>query len=240
MSGAAIDAQLRAHQATLIATAERELGAVVSVVLGERFASIHRAQTNEDSPRDYFVVEDAQGGTANLWVDAIPLETGVLARTVTNTTSDQYIVHVSDRLPSEQLTRVLAYELGDAIAVRDRSGQGLAPVRESLLQPESDVSKQSELSSQDHGRIGELNWLAARSTDAQLSDPQRAEARAEFSALLDQCGLRPMAALSETETHTTELRAARARRVVSKDFLRSYRACHGASSRWRAAARPYG
>ncbi|GGV05342.1 hypothetical protein GCM10010260_48120 [Streptomyces filipinensis] len=216
MSDTATEA-LRTHQATLIATAERELDAVASVVLGDRFASLRKAQTRDQ--REYFVLEDAQGGEASLWLDAVPMETGALARTVTNTTSDQYVVHVSDRLPGEYLPRVLAHEVGELIAVRDRSSQGLAPVRESLLHPEADISSHVELSSQDHGRIGELNWLATRFSDTGLSEPLRAEARADFSALVDECGLRPLAAMDEAETYRAQLRAANRRRYASKPFL---------------------
>ncbi|MFF7359065.1 hypothetical protein ACFZA1_41700 [Streptomyces filipinensis] len=216
MSDTAAAARLGNHQATLIATAERELGTVASVVLGDRFASLRKEQEGE---REYFILEDARGGKANLWLDAVPMEAGALARTATNTTSNQYIVHVSDRLPSDHLPRVLAHEVGELIAVRDRSAQGLAPVRESLLHPEAEVRNQAELSSQDHGRIGELNWLAATCTDTELSEPQRFEARADFSALLDRCGLRPTAAMSETETLGSELKAAKARTYASWNFL---------------------
>ncbi|MFD9109285.1 hypothetical protein [Streptomyces bottropensis] len=211
------DAGMRAQQAALIATVKRELRTVTTVVLGERFASFEE-KVSQDG-REYFSLEDTQGGSADLWVDAIPMVSGMLANTMTNTTTDQYVVQISDRLPSEFLTRVLAHEMGELIAARDRSAQGLAPVRENLLNQEADLGNRHELSSRDHGRIAELNWLAARASDAALPRPQQAQARADLSALIDRCGMRPVAAMADVEPFAAESRAARIRRVASKDLL---------------------
>ncbi|MCC9706559.1 hypothetical protein E4N62_15540 [Streptomyces sp. MNU76] len=213
----------RAQQATLIATVRRELRTVTTVVLGERFASFEEKVSADG--REYFSLEDTQGGSADLWVDAIPMVSGMIANTMTNTTTDQYVVQISDRLPSEFLTRVLAHEVGELIAVRDRSNDGLAPVRESLLTQEAEIGERHELSSRDHGRIAELNWLAARASDAEIPGPQQAQARADLSALIDRCGMRPVAAMADVETFAAESRAARIRRVASKDLL-SYDARH--------------
>ncbi|WP_405895111.1 hypothetical protein OG272_27275 [Streptomyces sp. NBC_00104] len=217
------DAQWRAQQATLIATVKRELRTVTSVVLGERFRSIDE-RLSEDG-REHFALQDTQGGSANLWLDAIPMVSGMIANTMTNTTTDQYVVQISDRLPSEFLTRVLAHEVGELIAARDRSSQGLAPIRENLLNQEADIGDRRELSSQDHGRIAELNWLAARASAAELPEPQRTEARADLSALIDQCGMRPVSTTAETESYEAESEAADTRRYVSWDFF-SYEAKH--------------
>ncbi|UUU23822.1 hypothetical protein [Streptomyces sp. DSM 40750] len=213
------NARLRAQQATLIATVKRELRTVTSVVLGERFRSIDE-KVSEDG-REYFALEDTQGGSADLWLDAIPMVSGMIANTMTNTTTDQYVVQISDRLPSEFLTRVLAHEVGELIAARDRSSQGLAPVRENLLSQEADIGDRHELSSRDHGRIAELNWLATRASDVELSEPQRAGARADLSALIDHCGLRPVSALTEADAQTTERKSARSRLYASWNSLSS-------------------
>ncbi|MEE1763856.1 hypothetical protein [Streptomyces sp. SP18BB07] len=213
------DTRLRARQAALIAAVKRELPTVASVVLGERFKSIDERRS--DDGREYFALEDAQGGSASLWLDAIPMASGVISSTMTNTTTDQYVVQISDRLPSEFLTRVLAHEVGELIATRDRSSQGLAPVRENLLNQEPDIGNRHELSSRDHGRIAELNWLAARASEPTLAEEHQAEARADLSALLDRCGLRPVAPMADSERFTTESRAANRRYVVSNDLLSS-------------------
>ncbi|MEU7034223.1 hypothetical protein ABZ958_11135 [Streptomyces sp. NPDC046237] len=211
-------ADFLAQQAALVAAANSELNRVARAVMGERFGSIRTGRT-EQGGRDFATLTDSQGREATLWLDSIPMPTGTVANSVANTTSNQYIVHVSDRLSSEHLTRVLAHEMGELLAVRDRSSQDLAPVRESLLERGAEIGEQPELSSQDHGRIGELNWLAERANDIGLSELQRAGARAELSAMLDHCGLRAVAPMSDVETRTAELDAAQTRRFASKDHL---------------------
>ncbi|MFE5631556.1 hypothetical protein [Streptomyces sp. NPDC056543] len=214
-AASATDAEFLAQQAALMAAARSELNAVAQAVMGSRFGAIRTEYTKRDN-REFTVLTDSRGNDVNLWLDAIPMPTGMIANSVANTTSNEYILHVSDRLPSEHLTRVLAHEVGELLAVRDRSGQGMTPVRESLLERGAEIGEQPELSSQDHGRIGELNWLAERANDVGLSEVQRAGARAELSAMLDHCGLRAVAPASELETHTAELDAAQTRRFVSK------------------------
>ncbi|MEI5526585.1 hypothetical protein WB401_28735 [Streptomyces brasiliscabiei] len=223
MDATVTDARLRARQTTLIETMKRELRTVTSIVLGDRFGSIDERISKDG--REYFTLLDTQGGSADLWLDAIPMSSGMIANTMTNTTTDQYVVQISDRLPSEFLTRVLAHEVGELIATRDRSSQGMAPVRENLLNQEADLDGRHELSSRDHGRIAELNWLAARASDAELPAPQRAEARADLSALIDRCGMRPVSAATETELYEAESETAEARRYVSRNYL-SYEAKH--------------
>ena len=220
MDGTVADTESRTRQAGLLAAAERELGGVAAAVLGDRLGSIDRAEAEDLR----FVLVDAQGDTANVLVDAVPMEAGLIARTVTNTTSEHYVVQISDRLSTEQLTQVLAHELGELAAVRDRSSAGLPPVRESLLD-RSEPGDRRELSSQDHGRVGELNWLAAQASDAGLPEQRRTEARAELSALLDRCGLRPVAPMEREEAYGAEYRAAQVRLFASADLL-SYEALH--------------
>ncbi|MFE5968319.1 hypothetical protein [Streptomyces sp. NPDC056463] len=217
-AASATDAEFLAQQAALMAAARSELNAVAQAVMGNRFGAIRTEYTKRDN-REFTVLTDSRGNDVNLWLDAIPMPTGMIANSVANTTSNEYILHVSDRLPSEHLTRVLAHEVGELLAVRDRSGQEMTPVRESLLERGTEIGEQPELSSQDHGRIGELNWLAERANDVDLSEVQRAGARAELSAMLDHCGLRAVAPASEVETHTAELDAAQTRRFVSKDHF---------------------
>ncbi|MEV1065467.1 hypothetical protein [Streptomyces sp. NPDC050263] len=147
------------------------------------------------------------------------METGTVAYTVTNTTSGYYLLQISDRLPSEHLSRVLAHEVGELVAVRDRSGQGLAPVRENLLNQGTEIGDRPELSSQDHGRVGQLNWLADRNPVADLSEQERMQARADFSALLDDTGLRPVAAVADEEAFQAQNAAARKRFFASTPHL---------------------
>ncbi|MEU9436403.1 hypothetical protein [Streptomyces sp. NPDC048252] len=206
-----------AQQQDLVWAARRDMGAVAAVVLGDRLTSLTPAQTEDG--RQYFVLQDNRGESAQIWVDAIPLTTGAIADTATNTASQNYVIRVSDRLPTAMLGRVLAHELGELAAVRERAADGLTPVRDNLLREGAELPANQELSTADRGRIGELNWLAARSAAPDLSPQQQLEARAQFSALLDPYGIRPTAAVSDEEAFRPQERAARVRHRVSADFL---------------------
>ncbi|WP_405967582.1 hypothetical protein OG613_24500 [Streptomyces sp. NBC_00015] len=202
-----------AQQQDLVWAARRDMGAVAAVVLGDGLASLTPAQTEDG--RQYFVLQDSQGESAQIWVDAIPLTTGAIADTATNTASQNYVIRVSDRLPTAMLGRVLAHELGELAAVRERAAGGLVPVREDLLREGAELPSDRQLSASDRGRIGELNWLAGQSMDSGLSSQQRMEARAQFSALLDPYGIRPTVALSDEAAFHTQEKAARVRYLVS-------------------------
>ncbi|MFI1927632.1 hypothetical protein [Streptomyces sp. NPDC020377] len=202
-----------AQQQDLVWAARRDMGAVAAVVLGDRLASLTPAQTEDG--RQYFVLQDSRGESAQIWVDAIPLTTGAIADTATNTASQNYVIRVSDRLPTAMLGRVLAHELGELAAVRERAADGLVPVREDLLREGAELPADRQLSASDRGRIGELNWLAGQSKDTGLPSQQQLEARAQFSALLDPYGIRPTVALSDEAAFHTQEKAARVRYLVS-------------------------
>ncbi|MET7649663.1 hypothetical protein [Streptomyces sp. NPDC005486] len=206
-----------AHQDELVSAARRGMASVAAAVLGDGLESLDADRTKDG--RQFFVLRDSRGESATVWVDAVPLVTGTIADTATNTTSQNYVVRVSDRLPTDMLSRVLAHELGELMAVRERAAEGLAPVREDLLREGAQLPSEQELSAGDRGRIGELNWLAARSAAPDLSSQQQLEARAEFSALLDPYGIRPTVAMSDEEAFRPQERAARVRYRVSADFL---------------------
>ncbi|WP_406007720.1 hypothetical protein OG440_17315 [Streptomyces sp. NBC_00637] len=206
-----------AHQDQLVSAAGRAMASVAAAVLGDRLDSLDADRTGDG--RRYFVLTDSRGESAKVWVDAVPLVRGTLADTATNTTSQNYVIRVSDRLPTERLDRVLAHELGELMAVRERAAEGLAPVREDLLREGAQLPATPDLSAGDRGRIGELNWLASRSTAPDLSPRQQLEARAEFSALLDPYGIRPTVAMSDGEAFALQERAARVRYRASYSSL---------------------
>ncbi|GGQ90284.1 PT domain-containing protein [Streptomyces asoensis] len=201
-----------AHQDELVSAAGRGMAPVAAAVLGDGLVSVDADRTDG---RQFFVLTDSRGGTATVWVDAVPLVRGTLADTATNTTSQHYVIRVSDRLPTRMLHRVLARELGELMAVRERAAEGLAPVREDSLREGTELPSEQALSVADRGRVGELNWLAARSSAPDVSPEQQAQARAEFSALLDPYGMRPTAAMSDEEAFRAQERAARARYRVA-------------------------
>ncbi|MEU8574944.1 hypothetical protein [Streptomyces asoensis] len=201
-----------AHQDELVSAAGRGMAPVAAAVLGDGLLSVDADRTDG---RQFFVLTDSRGGTATVWVDAVPLVRGTLADTATNTTSQHYVIRVSDRLPTRMLHRVLARELGELMAVRERAAGGLAPVRQDSLREGAELPSEQALSAADRGRVGELNWLAARSSAPDVSAEQQSEARAEFSALLDPYGMRPTAAMSDEATFRAQERAARARYRVA-------------------------
>ncbi|MFD8741431.1 hypothetical protein ACFV06_41955, partial [Streptomyces sp. NPDC059618] len=186
-----------AHQDELVSAAGRGMAPVAAAVLGDGLVSVDADRTDG---RQFFVLTDSRGGTATVWVDAVPLVRGTLADTATNTTSQHYVIRVSDRLPTRMLHRVLARELGELMAVRERA---------------TELPSEQALSVADRGRVGELNWLAARSSAPDVSPEQQAQARAEFSALLDPYGMRPTADMSDEEAFRAQERAARARYRVA-------------------------
>ncbi|MEU9032569.1 hypothetical protein AB0D46_34695, partial [Streptomyces sp. NPDC048383] len=203
------------HQGALLAAAERDMGLVVPLVLGDRFGS---PLPGMEKGRRFFDLpdrRDSQVRSVRIWVDAIPLDTGTIASTATNTTSDHYVLRISDRLPTEFVGRVLAHAVGETFAIRERAAAGLTPVRDDLLGRGTALSPQAELSAADMGRIGELNWLAEQSAAARLSQEQRTRARTDFSALLDQYGMRPTAAMSEAADFAAQDEAAEIRRLVA-------------------------
>lgn len=200
------------QQHELVSAAAQEMEGVAAAVLRERLGGFQSLRDREG--RQHFKFLDGNGGEATIWVDAVPLEAEGIVATATNTKSQNYVILVSDRLPRELLGRVLAHELGELTTVRQRAAEGLTPVREDLLRDGPELPAERELSAADMGRIGELDWLAARSADPGLSPQEQAAARAEFSSLLDPYGLRPTAVLDD-EVFRSQARAARVRIATS-------------------------
>lgn len=203
----------------LVSAAARQMGPVAATVLRGRLGPLHAGRDRDD--RQFFTLGEGPEPEATIWVDAIPLEEGRIVDTATNTTSQNYVVRMSDRLPEPMLDRVLARELGELTAVRERSADGLPPVREDLLRAGPELPADLELSSADMGRIAELDWLAARYSDASLSGEEQAFARAEFSALLDSCGLRPTVALDDQAARFAQQKAADLRGLIANDHVSS-------------------
>jgi hypothetical protein len=205
-----------ADQAAIIAQAESTLPMVVQSLYGYRLRSVELRDTDGDR---HFALTDHQGNALTLRLDAVPLPSGVVARTYVNTTSDSHFVQLSDRMDPQQIGRALSHEVGEMLAVRDRAAAGVQRVREDLLTRGGPAADRFSLSEEDLGRVGELNYLAARMHDASLKDAQRAEARGEFSALLDHTGLRPVAPIEDAPSRALEQHAAELRRDAVDQHL---------------------
>ncbi|MFC6060960.1 hypothetical protein ACFP4F_00150, partial [Streptomyces ochraceiscleroticus] len=165
-------------QRELLAEAQRLLPQVLEL-------AGFRAELKHDDGRPFFDALHVSGQSISVWVDAVPLPDGTVARTFINTTSEHYMVHASDRLPLDQLGRVLSQGAGEFLAGRERSSAGLAPVVRDMLQNGAELPSDAELSATDRGQIGQLNWLAQQLSDPSLPVEQRAGIRAELSGLID-------------------------------------------------------
>ncbi|WP_217245557.1 hypothetical protein [Streptomyces sp. AC602_WCS936] len=195
----------RAGQGEVIAQAEAALPLVVQSLYGDRLRWAGPRGTDGDR---HFALTDQQGAELTLRLDCVPLPSGVVARTHVNTTSDNHFVQLSDRMDPQQVGRALSHEVGELLAVRDRAAASAERVRQDLLRRGEIASDRFRLSEEDLGRVGELNYLAARMQDASLDDGRRREARGEFSALLDHTGLRPIAPAEDTRARALEQHAA--------------------------------
>ncbi|MFF3452139.1 hypothetical protein ACFYXJ_33925 [Streptomyces sp. NPDC002667] len=215
------------RQAAVVAQAESTLPMVVRSLYGQRLGSVElRSGAAGDR---FFALTDDRGRNLTLRLDAVPLPSGTVARTHVNTTSDQHVVQLSDRMDPRQVGRALSHEIGELLAVRDRATRaaagdpevaGVAPNRDDLLSRGGlgNAERRLSLTEEDLGRIGELNHLAARMNDATLDASQRAESRGELSALIDHMGLRPQAP-ADADQRLAELRAADVRRDLADPHL---------------------
>ncbi|MGW3668899.1 hypothetical protein [Streptomyces sp. NPDC005141] len=215
------------RQAAVVAQAESTLPLVVQSLYDQRLPSVElRSGAAGDR---FFALTDDRGRDLTLRLDAVPLPSGTVARTHVNTTSDQHVVQLSDRMDPRQVGRALSHEVGELLAVRDRAARaaagdpavaGVAPSHDDLLARGGlgTAERRLSLTEEDLGRVGELNYLAARMNDATLDASRRAEARGELSALIDHTGLRPRAPAG-SERYAQELQAADIRRDIVDQHL---------------------
>lgn len=214
--GADRTADARTRQATIIAQAESDLPAVVRSVYADRLRSV---DLREGDKERYFAATDRQGMTFTVRVDAVPLPSGTVARTYVNTTTDNHIVQLSDSMDPRQVGRALSHELGETLAVRDRARTGRTTHHQDFLKRGRAAESEGGLSDEDLGRVGELNYLAARMNDRALGSRQHTQARSEFIALMDHMGLRPQASIRETANRAAEQAAADLRRKAAHRHL---------------------
>ncbi|MEU6278103.1 hypothetical protein ABZ871_37770, partial [Streptomyces populi] len=215
------------RQAAVVAQAESTLPMVTQSLYARRLSSVElRSGAAGDR---FFALTDDRGRDLTLRLDAVPLPSGTVARTHVNTTSDQHVVQLSDRMDPRQVGRALSHEVGELLAVRDRATRaaagdpevaGVAPNRQDVLARGGlgSAERRLSLTEEDLGRVGELNYLAARMNDATLDAGQRAESRGELSALVDHLGLRPRVP-ADSDHYAPELQAADIRRDIVDPHL---------------------
>ncbi|WP_431679088.1 hypothetical protein [Kitasatospora sp. KL5] len=180
---------------TVRAEAIRLLPGALADVMEARPAPVADERTTNRTFEDlvpYIAGAEARDGRhMTVRVDAVALPEGRQARTFPNTTSENHVVQLSDQLSVDEVGMVLAYELGELAEARNRAEAGIGPSRTDVFRSGERDATVTALSPHDAGRLGQLNWLAARMDDSGLAPEQRGAARSDFSAMLDDLGLRP-------------------------------------------------
>ncbi|MFD3871497.1 hypothetical protein [Streptomyces sp. NPDC058623] len=213
--------ELRTSEAALSAEAETALPRVLSDLYADRLRS---GSFVELDGRRFFRLSDPAGKPIELRLDTAALPRPLVARSFTNTTTDRYVIQLADTLPTERAGQVLAREVAEVLAVRDRAAAGGRVPLEDLLAAGAAVPARPKLSDADRGRLGEFGYLAARMNDDGLSAAQRHEARALFSTLVDDSGLRPVAPADDVRGRAEERFAVAVRlRIVRRHLVEAAR-----------------
>ncbi|AZM92006.1 hypothetical protein [Streptomyces sp. W1SF4] len=178
-----------------LSTGEGRLLAAAEAALPEVLRDLYSARLRggtltERDGRRFFLLGDPAGNPVELRLDTAELPRQTAARTFTNTTADRYVVQFADTLRPDQAGQVLARELGELLAVRERAAVGGPAPMADLLAPGATLPAELELSDADRGRVGEFAYLTRRMNDADITVAERREARDRFSALVDESGLR--------------------------------------------------
>jgi hypothetical protein len=97
--------------------AERQLPLIIGDLFAERLGSFEAISGD----RQHFAGQDTRGRVMTIRLDVVPLPRAEVARTFVNTTSDNHVIQLSDRLEPPLVRYVLARELLEIDAVRSRS-----------------------------------------------------------------------------------------------------------------------
>ncbi|MEU1502211.1 hypothetical protein [Streptomyces sp. NPDC005732] len=214
--GGDISADAQTRQAVIIARVGSDLPVVVRSVYADQLRSIDLRESDKER---YFVATDRQGRTFTIRVDSIPLPSGVIARTYVNTTTDNHVMQLSDSMDPGQVGRALSHELGETLAARDRARAGRTTHHQDFLKRGLVADGHGDLSDEDIGRVGEINYLAVRMNDNTLGARRRTQERREFISLVDYVGLRPQAPIRDVAGRAAEQHAANLRRAAINKHL---------------------
>ncbi|MFF6781840.1 hypothetical protein [Streptomyces sp. NPDC012510] len=200
----------------VLADAEATLPVVIQGLYANRLRS---HGLTEEGDRRFFALGDERGKSLTIRLETTSLPERTVARTFVNTASDNHVVQISDRIAPDQIGRALSHEVNELLSVRERAARAQAPAAQDLLARGATLPARRELSDEDLGRIGELNYLAARMNSGALSPDQRAEARGELSQLIDHTGLRPVSPAEDTASRAVEQYAAKIRADTVRPHL---------------------
>jgi len=199
------------HPRRTRAAAVRLLPQVARTLFGPDIASVQLLQC---AAANVFLLTGSDGRCWTVRVDAIALPAGTVARAFVNTTSENHVLQVSDRIRLSQVGRAIAHELREMLEVRRRAESGRPPPRGDLLRAFSGRPATGTLSDEDRGRLAELDWLAAEMGDTRLAAASLSRARDEFSSLVDWTGLRVTSL-----DFAIESAAVRSRRSIAEPLL---------------------
>ncbi|MFE9660130.1 hypothetical protein [Streptomyces sp. NPDC005955] len=200
----------------VLAQAEATLPMVLQGLYGDRLRS---HGISEEGDRRFFSLSDEHGRAMTVRLETAALPARTVARSFVNTGSDNHVVQISDRIAPEQIGRALSHEVNELLSVRERAARAEAPAAQDLLTRGAALPAEPKLSDEDLGRVGELNYLAARMNDGALSAEQHAQARSDLSELIDHTGLRPASPAGDVATSRIETYAARVRIEVVEPHL---------------------
>ncbi|MCX4545802.1 hypothetical protein [Streptomyces sp. NBC_01565] len=209
--------ELRTSEEELLAGAEAVLPRVLADLYADRLGS---GSITEEEGRRFLLLDDSAGRRVELRLDTAGLPRPLAARTFTNTTTDRYVIQLADTLRPDQAGQVLAREVGELLSVRERAAVGGRAPLGNLLTASPALPDFPELSDADRGLIAEFNYLANQMNEAALSARERQDARALFSALVDDAGLRPVAPVGEGVRRADEQHAADMRMEIVLPELR--------------------
>lgn len=173
----------------LLAEARRALPEVIADDFPDSLTSL---SFNAEPGRAHFALTDEDGRALTIRLDVTPLPWPRAARTFVNTTSDNHVIQLSDRLDPSRVTVTLTGQMFEIWSVRKRANEGTPFAQAHLLRPGAQLPDLLRLSETDKRQAAELDTLAHDMADTNLTESERWSARCEFSAHLDRYGLRTL------------------------------------------------
>ena len=149
-----------------------------------------RGEQEQDGSARY-ILADAGGDRITVRVEVTPLPGGSLARLHANTHSGNHVIQLSSRTDPLAAGALLAAQLHELRAIRDSAARAAEARPLDLLVPGPGLPLSPRLTAADKEHLNSLNRAARDMNDPSRGTAEPEEARARFSFLLDDLGLRP-------------------------------------------------
>lgn len=169
--------------------------------------------------RGVFGVVDPSTAPFTARVEFCPLPGAVMSRSHVNTTSGNHVIQLSDQMAVSEVKEFLAQELRVLVAVRDRATTGEPPPRRNVLN-QGLLTHDSvlQLTDEDLGLLARFDVLANSLGQNTAGPASREESENRLLTLIDEGGLRPLAADS-SDTLSQEQTSVRWRRALIQSEL---------------------